>query len=84
MNPDWLTRAIIHLSSIPAELRHEELIRVIVQHIHEALEIMEVGKYATPESRVEFIFTGATEEDLRKIRAGLTAFENLIVEIRNK
>lgn len=77
---DWLIRAIDHLRSLPSGSTPEQ----IGQRIHEALEIAEVEKYATPESRFTFKFTEASDEDLAKVRASLTPFENSIVEIERK
>lgn len=75
--PEWMVKFFDHLDAAP-ELPPEQM----AQRIHEALEIAEAQKYATPESRFSFSFSGATEEDLATIRARLTPFENSIVEIR--
>lgn len=76
--PDWLTQVISRLAEKPLERTPEEM----AQHIHQALEIAEVKKYATPDSRFTFTFTNASDEDLARIRRCLTPFENLIVEIK--
>lgn len=80
MDTDWLERAIQHLKTRSEGGTAAQFGPLI----HEVLEIAEAEKYATPETRFTFVFTGATEEDLALIRAGLTPFENSIVEIKSK
>ena len=77
--PDWLREAIDHLKSAPrsGEMTPEEW----AIRIHETLEIVEAKKYATPESRFAFRFTGASEADVAEVRKHLSEFENSIVEI---
>jgi hypothetical protein len=53
----------------------------VAQAIHEALEIAEATKYATSKSRFSFSLSGATQDDVIAIRAHLTRFENVIVEL---
>lgn len=78
--PDWLKAAIDHLKSAPSEMTPEEW----ALRIHEALEIVEAQKYATPESRFCFVFTGASDEDVAVIQEHLSDFENSIVQIERK
>lgn len=78
--PDWLKAAIDHLKSAPEGMTPEQW----AARIHEALEIVEVKKYATPESRFAFKFAGASEEEVAEIRRHLSDFENSIVEIERK
>lgn len=77
---EWLDRAIEHLK-LRSEGGTAAQFGVL---IHEALEICEAEKYATPESRFTFTFTGASEEDVALIRGQLTPFENSIVEIETR
>lgn len=78
--PYWLARALDHLQSAPEGLDAEGW----GQRIHEALQLCEVEKYATPESRFTFSMAGATEDDIREIRRYLTPLENSIVSIQLK
>lgn len=80
MPVDWLERALAHLKTRSEGGTAEQFGTLI----HEALEICEAEKYATPESRFSFTFTGASDEDIAAIRSQLTPFENSIVEIYRK
>lgn len=77
---EWLTKTIAHLRNAPSGITAEQW----AVRLHEALEIAEAEKYATPESRFTFTFIDATEEELARIREHLTPFENSIVEIKRK
>ena len=76
--PQWLQDVIAHLRRTATfELGPEEM----AERLHEALEIAEVRKYATDETRFIFRVSGATAEEIARIRSHLTAFENSIVDI---
>lgn len=78
--PDWLKAAIDRLESAPSKMTPEQW----AIRIHEALEIVEAEKYATPGSRFTFVFSGASEADVAEIEGYLSDFENSIVEIKRK
>lgn len=78
---EWLKQLHEHL----AAANDVPLTPVLMAHlIHEGLQIAEAEKFATAESRFEFVLKDATDEDLAEIRRHLTPFENTIVELRRK
>jgi hypothetical protein len=78
---EWLENFISHLKQIQP---HARTPLDLAQLIHEALQIAEAEKYATPESRFTFTFEDASEHDLDEIRQHLTPFENGIVQLERK
>lgn len=79
MTEEWFQALLWHLAA-----RGECTPFTMAQLIHEALQIAEIEKYATAESRFEFVFSGASEEDLAEIMGYLTPLERSVVVLRTK